>query len=81
MATKKQDEQIEEIELDPKIALIASMHKMFNGHYIYACWKRKTSIAKVRLYQKWEWKIIINGKPASDSVTSDLIEKIKQLSN
>ena len=77
MAIKKQEEEIEKIDLSPKEILIASMHNMFNGHYTYACWKRKTSIAKVRLYQKWDWTIIINGKPASDSITNELLEKIK----
>lgn len=34
--------------------------KLFSGQYFYWTWKRKTSIAKVRLYDKWSWKIIIN---------------------
>jgi small subunit ribosomal protein S9 len=36
----------------------------FNGNYHYANGKRKTAIARVRLYEKGKGRIVINGKPA-----------------
>lgn len=38
------------------------------GKYFYGCGKRKTSIAKIRLY-KGEGKITINNKPANEYIT------------
>jgi small subunit ribosomal protein S9 len=35
----------------------------FNGHYYYANGKRKTAVARVRLYEKGQGRIVINGKP------------------
>lgn len=35
----------------------------FNGTYFYANGKRKTAIARVRLYEKGQGRIVINGKP------------------
>lgn len=35
----------------------------FNGVYHYANGKRKTSIARVRLYEKGQGRIVMNGKP------------------
>ncbi|MBU1018342.1 MAG: 30S ribosomal protein S9 [Patescibacteria group bacterium] len=49
----------------------------FSGKYYYACGKRKTSIARVRLY-KGTGKVIINGKDSKDYLpTSDLLEILK----
>ena len=36
---------------------------IFNGTYHYANGKRKTAVARVRLYEKGQGRIIINGKP------------------
>lgn len=35
----------------------------FTGKYHYANGKRKTSVARVRLYEKGQGRIVINGKP------------------
>lgn len=35
----------------------------FTGKYHYANGKRKTSIARVRMYEKGQGRIVINGKP------------------
>ena len=35
----------------------------FNGTYYYANGKRKTAVARVRLYEKGQGRIVINGKP------------------
>ncbi len=39
------------------------MNNMFTGKYYYANGKRKTSIARVRLYEKGNGEIVVNGKP------------------
>ncbi|MBT5016415.1 30S ribosomal protein S9 [Candidatus Peregrinibacteria bacterium] len=41
----------------------------FNGKYHYASGKRKTSIARVRLYEKGQGRIVINGKPFKKYLT------------
>ena len=61
---------------DQKIELIKQMHKTFTGKYFYANGKRKTSIAKVRLYEKWKGKILVNWIKAEDYFTPVLIEMI-----
>ena len=38
------------------------MHKMFSGKYFYANGKRKTAVARVRVYEKGKGEIIVNGK-------------------
>lgn len=37
--------------------------------YFYACGRRKTAVARVRLYPKGKGSIIINGKPIDEYVT------------
>lgn len=41
----------------------------FSGTYHYANGKRKTSIARVRLYEKGQGRIIINDKPFKEYLT------------
>jgi small subunit ribosomal protein S9 len=40
-----------------------SMHSLFSGKYNYANGKRKSAIARVRIYEKGKGDIIVNGKP------------------
>lgn len=51
MATKKEETQ----DTDKGMT--------FNGTYYYANGKRKTAVARVRLYEKGQGRIVINGKP------------------
>lgn len=55
------------------------MHSMFSWKYYYANWKRKTSIARVRAYEKGEWKIIVNWRDVAEyfAPVSHMIEVIK----
>ena len=41
---------------------IESMHSMFSGKYSYANGKRKSAVARVRLYEKGKGEIVVNGK-------------------
>lgn len=41
----------------------------FTGTYYYANGKRKTSIARVRVYENGQGRIVINGKPAKKYLT------------
>lgn len=41
----------------------ASMDTLFSGKYFYAAGKRKTAIARVRIYEKGKNEIVVNGKP------------------
>jgi len=47
------------------------------GKYYYANGKRKTSVARVRLYEKGKGDIIINDQPANDYFFGTLIGNIK----
>ena len=47
------------------------------GNYFYANGKRKTSIARVRLYENGKGEIIVNNKPASEYFFGTLIGNIK----
>lgn len=73
--TIKEEEKVNKRN-SAKIEAIASMQKMFTWNYFYAAGKRKTSISKVRLYQKWEWKIIINWQDISKMLIPSQIEKL-----
>lgn len=42
---------------------IEAMHSMFSGKYSYANGKRKSAVARVRLYEKGKGEIVVNGKP------------------
>ena len=49
----------------------------FNGKYFYANGKRKTSVARVRLYENGKGDIYVNNKPAQDYFFGTLIGKVK----
>lgn len=53
------------------------MTTMFKGKYHYANGKRKTSIARVRLYENGKGDIIVNNKPVQDYFFGVLIGKVK----
>ncbi len=54
------------------------MHNMFKGEYFYANGKRKTAIARVRIYKDGKGEIIVNWKDIKDYFQIDtLIEMIK----
>lgn len=44
---------------------------MADGKYYYATGKRKTSVARVRLYPNGQGKVEINGKPANEFLSID----------
>lgn len=69
--TKKESPKIDKEEL------IKSMHNHFKWVYFYAAWRRKTSVAKVRLYEKWKWEMLINWKKIEEYFTPIQIEEIK----
>ncbi|MBU0727384.1 30S ribosomal protein S9 [Patescibacteria group bacterium] len=47
------------------------------GRYFYANGKRKTSVARVRLYEKGKGDIVINNKPIDEYFFGTLIGNIK----
>ena len=53
------------------------MASMFTGKYHYANGKRKTSIARVRLYENGKGNIVVNNKPVQDYFFGTLIGKLK----
>ena len=55
------------------------MHSLFSWKYYNATWKRKSSIARVRMYEKWKWEIIVNWLPVEKYFQSviHLLELIK----
>lgn len=48
-----------------------------DGHYFYANGKRKTSVARVRLYENGKGEIIVNNKPVNEYFFGELIGNIK----
>lgn len=48
-----------------------------DGHYFYANGKRKTSVARVRLYENGKGEIIVNNKPVTEYFFGELIGSIK----
>ena len=48
-----------------------------DGKYFYANGKRKTSVAKVRLYENGKGDIVVNDKPVKDYFFGELIASIK----
>lgn len=48
-----------------------------DGHYFYANGKRKTSVARVRLYENGKGEIIVNNKPINDYFFGELIPSVK----
>lgn len=48
-----------------------------DGHYFYANGKRKTSIARVRLYENGKGEIVVNNKPITDYFFGELIGSVK----
>lgn len=65
MADEKNDEKQEKILMKR------------DGHYFYANGKRKTSVARVRLYENGKGEIIINNKPIHDFFFGELITSVK----
>lgn len=49
----------------------------FSGRYYYANGKRKTAVARVRLYENGSGKMIVNGKPMEEYFFGTLIGNIK----
>jgi small subunit ribosomal protein S9 len=49
----------------------------FNGTYYYANGKRKTAVARVRLYEKGQGRIVVNGQPMKDYLIADTHEIVK----
>ena len=47
-----------------------------DGHYFYANGKRKTSIARVRLYENGKGEIIVNSKPIDEYFRVDAAKQI-----
>ena len=48
-----------------------------DGHYFYANGKRKTSVARVRLYENGKGEIIVNDQPIKDYFFGELITSVK----
>lgn len=48
-----------------------------DSHYFYANGKRKTSVARVRLYENGKGDIIVNNRPADEYFFGELISSIK----
>ncbi len=48
-----------------------------DGHYFYANGKRKTSVARVRLYENGKGEIIVNNKPINEYFFGEHITSIK----
>ena len=48
-----------------------------DGHYFYANGKRKTSVARVRLYENGKGEIIVNNKPFTEYFFGELLGSIK----
>ena len=48
-----------------------------DGHYFYANGKRKTSVARVRLYENGKGEIIINDKPLTEYFFGELVTSVK----
>lgn len=62
------EEKTEKMEMD-------KMKK--DGHYFYANGKRKTSVARVRLYENGKGEIIVNNKPVDEYFFGELLGSIK----
>ena len=48
-----------------------------DGHYFYANGKRKTSVARVRLYENGKGEIIVNNKLITEYFFGELISSVK----
>lgn len=48
-----------------------------DGRYFYANGKRKTSVARVRLYENGKGDIIVNNRPIKEYFFGDLISSVK----
>jgi len=48
-----------------------------DGHYFYANGKRKTSVARVRLYENGKGEIVVNNHPMNDYFFGELIASVK----
>lgn len=68
------EEKVEKVEKKGK----RDMSKMKkSGHYFYANGKRKTSVARVRLYENGKGEIIVNNHSINDYFFGELIGSIK----
>lgn len=47
------------------------------GHYFYANGKRKTSVARVRMYENGKGEIVVNNKPFSEYFFGELMTSVK----
>lgn len=47
------------------------------GHYFYANGKRKTSVARVRLYENGKGEIVVNNRPVAEYFFSQMITNVK----
>lgn len=71
-AVKKEEvENVEEIKIDES-------NVDFKGKYIQAIGRRKTAIARVRLYENGKGAIVINGTKASKYFPGDGVSMISQ---
>lgn len=48
-----------------------------DGHYFYANGKRKTAVARVRLYENGKGDMVVNNKPAKDYFFGELMGNVK----
>jgi small subunit ribosomal protein S9 len=48
-----------------------------DGHYFYANGKRKTSVARVRLYENGKGEIVVNNHPFTEYFFGELIPSVK----
>lgn len=63
---KKEDQKNEKTNVTP-----------FEGRYFYANGKRKTAVARVRLYEGGKGEILVNEKPLKDYFHGTLIGNVK----
>lgn len=68
-------EEKKTIQRKKPVSEMALMKK--EGHYFYANGKRKTSVARVRLYENGKGEIIVNNKSVNDYFYGELIGSIK----
>jgi len=48
-----------------------------DGHYFYANGKRKTSVARIRLYENGKGEIVVNNRPINEYFFGELISSVK----
>ena len=70
------DDKKAEEKATPKAGEAKSLMKR-DGHYFYANGKRKTSVARVRLYENGKGDIVINDVPVKGYFFGELISSVK----